>query len=171
MTGSAPAAGRSRTGAASTVMPSSARSSAISRADRYAASSALGSGSAAIAAGGRIGAPFRRAQARDPAALLVDQNRRVRPPDGVAQLIDQGAHLIAAGAIAPEQHEAERIATGEKPPFVRGQPLAGNAKDNRERPLAGHGPRVSPGNDAPVIALLHLVAQPLGRSLHPTVPP
>ena len=24
---------------------------------------------------------------------------------------------------------------------------------------------VSPGNDAPVIALLHLVAQPLGRSL------
>ena len=96
MTGSAPGAGRSSTGAASTVMPSSARSSAISRADEPRRFERDRVGQRRDFRRGRIGAPFRRAQARDPAALLVDQHRRVRPPDRLAQLIDQGADLIAA---------------------------------------------------------------------------
>ena len=109
--------GRSRTGAASTVMPSSTRSSAISRADRCAASSASGSGSAAIRRG-RIGAPFRRTQARHSAALLVDQDRSVRRARPLRAILrpgrgpDRGSRNCAGTA----RSRADR--PGEKPPLV-----------------------------------------------------
>ena len=86
---------------------------------------------------GRIGAPMRRAQARDPAALLVDQHRRVGPAHRLAQRRHQRADLLAADAIAPEQHKAERVARGEKPQFVGARPLAGNAENDGERRPAG----------------------------------
>ena len=96
-------------------MPSSARSSAISRADRPRRLERERVGQRRDDARPRIGAPFRRPQPRHPAAFLVDQHRRVGAPDRLAQLVDQGADLIAAGAIAPEQHKAERVGGGEKP--------------------------------------------------------
>jgi len=49
-----------------------------------------------------IGAPMRRLQPCHAAALLIDQDGRVRPVHGRAQLAHERAHLIGALAVAPE---------------------------------------------------------------------
>ena len=89
ITGSAPGAGRSSTGRQSTVMPSAARSSAMSRAPSRGRFRASAPPSARDLRRRRIGRANAAAEPRDPAALLVDQHRRVVASDAVAQLGDE----------------------------------------------------------------------------------
>ncbi len=83
----------------------------------------------------RIGPPVWRLQPGDTPALLIDQHRRVGPRDGGAHLVDQGAQLVGVPAIAPEQHEAERIGRGEQPALLGAQPFAGAPQNDRARSL------------------------------------
>ena len=76
-------------------------------------------------------APMRWLEARDPAALLVDQDRRAGPADRAAQLADQRAHLVGRLAIALEQDEAIGIGVAEKARLLGRQARAGAAIDHR----------------------------------------
>ena len=62
--------------------------------------------------------PVRWMQTRDAPPLLVDQNRRIGPADGVAKIADQLTDLVRVAAVAPEQDEAERIGVTEERPLV-----------------------------------------------------
>ena len=79
--------------------------------------------------------PVRRPEARDPAAFLVDQNRRVRATDAGAQIGDQSPDLIRVGAVAAEQDEAPRIARLDQAPLLGAEGGSGDADDGRrDRP-------------------------------------
>jgi hypothetical protein len=89
-------------------------------------------------AGGRHGAPGRRLQPGDTAALLVDQHRRVGAADSVAQIVDQGPDLIRCLAVALEQDEAERVGFAEEHPLRVAQRRPGAAENGgnyRHRPV------------------------------------
>ncbi len=77
-------------------MPRSSRSAAISRALRRAAdrpSGAVDIVERAEHGARRIDRPVRRAEALDPAALLVDQDRRIGLANGAAQLLNKPSDL------------------------------------------------------------------------------
>src|SRR5690606_26037090 len=80
-----------------------------------------------------IGAPWRifrpvgRSHALDPAAFLIDEDRRVRPPDGFPQSAAERRHLRRALDIALEENEAPRPRLLEEGGLVGGQLVAGAA--------------------------------------------
>src|ERR1700735_5106846 len=76
---------------------------------------------------------MRRRQARDTAAFLVDQDRRVAAADAVAQSDDQIAQLLRLLAVPGEEAEAERVGGGEEISLGPGQRRAGAAEDDRAR--------------------------------------
>ena len=57
---------------------------------------------------------MRRAHALDPAALLIDQDGRIGPPDRVAQGGAERPHLLRVVDVAPEQDEAPGRASRKK---------------------------------------------------------
>src|SRR5690606_2113410 len=66
-----------------------------------------------------------------PAALLVDQHRRIGVADAVAHLVRQGPHLLRAVDIAAKDDEAPRPDLGEEALLLRRQPMAAAAVDRR----------------------------------------
>ena len=86
---------------------------------------------------------MRRLQPRHPAALLVDQHRRVGAPDAAAQRADQRADLVGRLAIAREQDEAERIGGAEERAFARSAARRQQPKTTAMR-LAAHRTRMHP---------------------------
>src|SRR5260221_171310 len=80
-----------------------------------------------------MGAPMRRAQRGDAAAILVDEHRRVGPADAGAQRVDQPSHLRGIEAIALEEDEAERIDGAEEIALLGRQRRAGTTEGNRAR--------------------------------------
>jgi hypothetical protein len=71
------------------------------------------------------------------ATLLVDQDRRVVPPDALAQRGDKLADLVGRATIAAEQDEADRIGGGEEIALEGVQALAGAAENDRARRIIG----------------------------------
>jgi hypothetical protein len=59
-------------------------------------------------------------EAGDKAAFLIDQYRRVGPPDGFPEAGNKSLQLIGRIAIIAEQDQAERIGLSEKPDFLIG---------------------------------------------------
>ena len=117
-------------------MPSPARSSAISRAESRAASTASGSGNIASCPP-TDRPPFRRLQPRDAAAFLVDQYRCIGAAHGGAQFVDQRAKLVAASGSCDQTAQSRADRRRKKAGFLRAQPLAGTAQDNGARPFFG----------------------------------
>ena len=92
-------------------MPRSTRSAAISRALSRAAvrpSARIDVVERAEHRAGRIDRPVRRAEALHPAALLVDQDRRVRLAERLAQFANKLSDLRRRFDIPLEQDEAPR---------------------------------------------------------------
>ena len=52
---------------------------------------------------------MRRRHALNPAALLIDQHRRVGTADAFPERMRQRAHLIAVGDVALEEDQAPRV--------------------------------------------------------------
>ena len=118
----------SRTGAQSTVMPTSLRSWAMSCAIKRAALSLqMGPRAASIAPAEGYARQCGRGHALNAAAFLIDQNRRVRAPDAIAERIDQVAQLIAIFDVALEDDEAPWIA------FAKNAALPGSTRQLRSR--------------------------------------
>ena len=69
---------------------------------------------------GRIVRRQRRAQALHPAALLVDEDRRVGAADAVAHCGDQVADLLGLADVAGKQDEAPRPFAAVEADFLRG---------------------------------------------------
>ena len=90
-------------------------------------------------------APVRRAEPGHPAALLIDQHRRVGPPDSIAQRSDQGPHLFRALAVALEQDEASRIGVRHEAVFACVERRARAAKHHRPRRGVWRHARLNPG--------------------------
>ena len=84
-------------------------------------------------AGGRIARPMRRSQPLDPPALLVDQHRRIGPPDAFAERTDERAQLIAIADIALEEDKAPRVTLPEEASLLRPEGEAGAAANERLR--------------------------------------
>ena len=59
-------------------------------------------------------------KARDPATLLVDEDRRVGSADAVPQVRNQRTDLLGVLAIAPEKDETVGIAVRKKSAFPIG---------------------------------------------------
>ncbi len=76
---------------------------------------------------------MRRLEACDAAAFLVDQHRRIRPPDRVAQGDDEAAQLVRIVAIALKQDEAEWIGVTEEVALDLRERRAGAAEDDGAR--------------------------------------
>ena len=70
---------------------------------------------------GRESGPFGRPHAGDPAALLVDQDRKVVAAVEVPKLRGQRAQLLAELDVAPEDDVADGIGVAEKGPLVGGE--------------------------------------------------
>src|SRR3546814_19485980 len=66
-------------------------------------------GQASEAPGRRVIRPMRRPQALDPAALLIDEDRRIGPPANLLEVPEQTAHLVRCLAVASEQNEPARV--------------------------------------------------------------
>ncbi len=77
----------------------------------------------------RVGRPVRRAHPLHPAALLVDQDRRVGPADRVAERGGQRAHLVGRADVALEQDEAPGPHVPEEGGLLRREGPAGAAED------------------------------------------
>ena len=73
----------------------------------------------------------------DPAAFLVDEDRRVAA-DAVAQIRGQRPNLIGAVAVALEENEAERVAVAEERPLSIAEKGALAAEDRCEGPGFRH---------------------------------
>ena len=69
-----------------------------------------------------------RPQARHPAALLIDQHRRIVAAQGRAHVGGQRPKLVRRLAVALKQDKAEGLGGGEEPPFGVGQNRAGAAE-------------------------------------------
>ena len=61
---------------------------------------------------------MRRRHALNPAALLIDQDRRVGAPDAFPERARQGAQLIAVGDIALEEDQTPRVFTAKEGAFL-----------------------------------------------------
>ena len=90
-------------------------------------------------------APVRRGESDHPAALLVDQYRRVGPRDRMAQRSDQGPNLFRALAVALEQDEARRIGVGHEAALACVEHRARAAKHHRPRRGVRRHARLNPG--------------------------
>jgi hypothetical protein len=93
-------------------------------------------------------APMWRRHALNPAALLIDQNRRIRAPDTFPEQARQGAHLIAIGDIALEKDQTPRIFAAKERAFLGVENEARAAADERLghlglRAVAGKMPQVA----------------------------
>src|SRR5581483_4149269 len=73
--------------------------------------------------------PMRQLQARDPPALLVDEHRRVRVADALAQGAGQRADLIGIGDVARKQDETPRLDGAEESALVLAERGSGAAID------------------------------------------
>ena len=82
----------------------------------------------AVGAAGRILGPVRRAEPLHPAALLIDEDRRM-PADRLAQGRGQGPDLRRALDVALEQDEAPGPGVAEKGDLVLRQGRSGAAQD------------------------------------------
>ncbi len=84
-----------------------------------------------------MASPVRRPEPGDPAALLVDQHRRIGAADTVAQRSDQVAKLRRLAAVAAEQDEAQRVGLGKKAALGGAEAFAGTAENDgsRARPI------------------------------------
>ena len=80
---------------------------------------------------------MRRAETRDAAAFLVDENRRVLPADDVAKILDQPGDVLWRADIAREQDQAEGAGLLKEGALGVRQRRAGAAEDDRRRPLSG----------------------------------
>ena len=78
-------------------------------------------------------APVRRPQPRNPAALLIDQDRRIAPLDRLTQCSDQSLQLNGIGAVPGKQDKAERICFREEGLLVPGKLGPLTAEDDRVR--------------------------------------
>jgi hypothetical protein len=65
-----------------------------------------------------VRAPMWRRHALNPAALLIDQDRRIGAPDTFPERARQRAQLIAIGDIAPEKDQAPRVFTTKERAFL-----------------------------------------------------
>ncbi|MNS60999.1 hypothetical protein D3C72_940130 [compost metagenome] len=81
-------------------------------------------------AGIRIGLQDRRLDALNTPTLLIDQNRRVWPPDGVAHGGDEIGDLLRLADIAPEQDEAPGLFIAVKGNLVGGQRKPAASEDH-----------------------------------------
>jgi hypothetical protein len=85
---------------------------------------------------------MRRSKARHPAALLIDQHRRIRAAGRGAQLTDEAPQLRRPDAVAGEQDEAEGRARRQQGALLGPERRPGDPDDRRGRSPAG---RVSGG--------------------------
>ena len=76
-----------------------------------------------------------RRHALNPAALLIDQNRRIGAPDTFPERARQGAHLIAIGDIALEKDQTPRIFAAKERAFLGVENEARAAADEGLRHL------------------------------------
>src|SRR6185437_10362616 len=83
----------------------------------------------AEACGGRALPPTRRFQARDAAALLVDQNRRMAVADRVTQGCNEAADLVAVMDIAREEDEPPGLHLAKECTFIGTEGHSGAAED------------------------------------------
>ena len=67
--------------------------------------------------GRRCRPPMGRAQALDPSAFLINQDRRIIAPNGGAQLGAKLTNLPGRGAIAREKNKAKRVGFGHEVTF------------------------------------------------------
>ena len=78
---------------------------------------------------GRVRTPMRRRHALDPAALLINQHRRVGAADAFPERPRQLTHLIAVADVALEENQAPRVFPTQEGPFLIVQREAGAAAD------------------------------------------
>ena len=76
-------------------------------------------------------APLRRPQPGNPAAFLVDQDRRLAARHAGTQLVDQAARALDRVDVAGEQDEAQRIGIAEEGTLLRRQFRPGAAQNQR----------------------------------------
>ena len=76
-----------------------------------------------------IRAPMRRRHSLDPAALLIDQHRRVGAADAVPERPRQRTHLIAVADVALEENQAPGVFLTKEGPFLVVEREAGAAAD------------------------------------------
>ncbi len=122
---------RSRTGAAATVNPAARQSRPIrAPVSQAARRPALGFGfeQPSERGGRRVGAPVRRAQAGDPAALLIHHQVGVGGQHG-PQRGDQAGELLGVFDVAGKQDDAGRRKRPEQGSLLRQQDRSGDADD------------------------------------------
>ena len=78
---------------------------------------------------------MRRRHALDPAALLIDQHRRVGAANAFPERMRQRAHLITVGDVALEEDQAPRVFLTQEGPFLVIEREAGAAADEGLRHL------------------------------------
>ena len=85
--------------------------------------------------GGRVCAPVRRPHSLHPAALLIDQHRRVSAADAFPERPRQLTHLVAVSDVALEEDEAPRVFPPKEGAFLSIEREAGAAADEGLRHL------------------------------------
>ncbi len=82
----------------------------------------------------RVAAPVRRPKTGHPAALLVDEHRRIGPANAGAKRRDHGPHLIGRDDVAAEKYETPGLGLAEEGRLGVSERRPGAAEDGR----AGH---------------------------------
>ena len=77
----------------------------------------------------RVRTPMRRRHALDPAALLIDQHRRVSAANAFPERPRQRTHLIPVGDVALEEDQAPRVFATQEGAFLVTEREAGAAAD------------------------------------------
>jgi hypothetical protein len=74
-----------------------------------------------IGSGGRISTPDWRSKALNTPALLIDEHRRVSPPNSRPERGRQSLYLRYVRAVAPEENKPKGVAALKKPLFIGGE--------------------------------------------------